>query len=83
MSSRALGKKSHDLPNLDELEKNRNKKINLGVYMNACPYTVYANSKLTKVFRLYRGMALRHVPVINLSNEVVGIITRKELMTDF
>ena len=51
--------------------------------MNACPYTVYANSKLTKVFRLYRGMALRHVPVINLDNEVVGIITRKELMTDF
>ena len=51
--------------------------------MNSCPYTVYANSKLTKVFRLYRGMALRHVPVVNLENEVVGIITRKELMTDF
>ena len=83
MSSRALGKKEEDLPNKDILVANQSKKINLGTYMNSCPYTVYANSKLTKVFRLYRGMALRHVPVINLENEVVGIITRKELMTDF
>eukprot|EP00828_Plagiopyla_frontata_P014462 TRINITY_DN1897_c0_g1_i14.p1 TRINITY_DN1897_c0_g1~~TRINITY_DN1897_c0_g1_i14.p1 ORF type:complete len:463 (-),score=49.41 TRINITY_DN1897_c0_g1_i14:183-1571(-) len=83
MSSRVLGTKQEDLPNKNILDLNRHKRINLGVYMNACPYTVYANSKLTKVFRLYRGMALRHVPVINLENEVVGIITRKELMTDF
>lgn len=28
-------------------------------------------------------MGLRHLPVINRSNEVVGILTRKELMTNF
>lgn len=28
-------------------------------------------------------MGLRHLPVVNDANEVVGLLTRKELMTDF
>jgi len=51
--------------------------------MNPGPYIVYNMSKLSKIFRLYRSMGLRHLPVINDANEVVGILTRKELMTDF
>ena len=38
---------------------------------------------LTRVFRLYRAMGIRHLPVTNIENEVVGILTRKELRTDF
>lgn len=51
--------------------------------MNPGPYVVYTNSKLSKVYRLYRAMGLRHLPVINRSNEIMGILTRKELMTNF
>ena len=52
-------------------------------YMNTGPYIVYAFTKLSKVFRLYRAMGLRHLPVVDHNNYVVGMLTRKELMTDF
>lgn len=28
-------------------------------------------------------MGLRHLPILNSNNEVIGILTRKELNTDF
>lgn len=51
--------------------------------MNPGPYSVYSYTKLSKVFRLYRAMGLRHLPVIDDDNYVIGMLTRKELMTDF
>lgn len=57
--------------------------IDLRPYMNTGPYTVYGFSKLSKVFRLYRAMGLRHLPVVDNDNFVIGMLTRKELMTDF
>ncbi len=47
--------------------------------MNPSCYTVYETSTLTRVYRLFRNMQLRHLPVIDLNNRVTGIITRKEL----
>lgn len=38
---------------------------------------------LTRVYRLYRSLGLRHLPVINMHNQLVGILSRKELQTDF
>ena len=38
---------------------------------------------VTRVFRLYRGLGLRHLPVVDVDNKVVGMITRKEIRTDF
>lgn len=35
------------------------------------------------MFRLFRAMGLRHLVVVNTLNEVAGIITRKEIRTDF
>ena len=67
----------------DLIKNNLNFIINLKPYMNCGPYVVYLNSKLSKVFRLYRAMGLRHLPVIDEDNYVVGMLTRKELMTDF
>ena len=32
---------------------------------------------------LYRGLGVRHLPVINTDNVVVGILSRKELRTDW
>lgn len=68
---------------IEIIAKNREKLIDFRPYMNPGPYIVYNSSKLSKIFRLYRSMGLRHLPVINDANEVVGILTRKELMTDF
>ena len=33
------------------------------------------------VYRLYRGIGIRHLPVIDIDNKVVGILCRKELRT--
>ena len=68
---------------IDFIDENRNFVLHLRPYLNAGPYVVYSNAKLSKVFRLYRAMGLRHLPVIDEDNFVVGMLTRKELMTDF
>jgi hypothetical protein len=36
-----------------------------------------------RVYRLYRGIGIRHLPVIDIDNKVVGILCRKELRTDW
>jgi len=53
--------------------------IDLTPYMNPVPFTVQPHTPLVRVFRLVRTMGLRHLPVVNLANEPVGIITRKNL----
>lgn len=46
--------------------------------MNPTPYTITADTPLPRVFNLYRSLGLRHVPVLR-GDEIIGIITRKEL----
>ena len=53
--------------------------IDLRPYMNPAPYAVLDTASLPKVYRLFRGLGLRHLCVVNRKNEVVGIITRKDL----
>lgn len=53
--------------------------INLSSYMNPSPYTVYITSSLARIFYLFRALGLRHLLVVNDSNIVQGIVTRKDL----
>jgi chloride channel 7 len=57
--------------------------LDLRPFMNPTPFSVRDISPLSKVYHLYRKMGLRHLPVCNVRNEVVGIITRQDLRTDF
>ena len=41
------------------------------------------SSVACRCYSLFRGMGIRHLPVVNDDHQVIGIITRKELMTDF
>ena len=52
-------------------------------YMNIAPVTVSPNCPIIRCYQLFRGMGIRHLPVVNDHNQVLGMITRKELMTDF
>eukprot|EP00455_Lapot_gusevi_P006098 TRINITY_DN12600_c0_g2_i3.p1 TRINITY_DN12600_c0_g2~~TRINITY_DN12600_c0_g2_i3.p1 ORF type:complete len:787 (-),score=196.47 TRINITY_DN12600_c0_g2_i3:47-2407(-) len=54
--------------------------IDLTPYWNRSPFSVHQDFSCTFAFRLFRSMGLRHLPVVNDMNEVVGIITRKDLL---
>lgn len=60
-------------------EEEKTYTINLRPYMNPSPYTVQHVASLPRVFRLFRALGLRHLTVIDDCNEVVGIVTRKDL----
>jgi len=54
--------------------------VDVTSHMHPCPYTVHPCSPLPPVFNLFRTMGLRHLPVVNKRGEILGIITRHDLM---
>ncbi|KAK6177582.1 hypothetical protein SNE40_015655 [Patella caerulea] len=57
--------------------------VDVGAYLNPCPYTVYPETTVSQVFHLFRGMGLRHLPVVCHKGELKGIITRHNLTHEF
>ncbi|XP_064641339.1 H(+)/Cl(-) exchange transporter 7-like isoform X2 [Lineus longissimus] len=60
-------------------EEERDYTIDLTPYMNPVPYTARQNVSLPRIFKLFRGLGLRHLVVVDEDNEVVGIVSRKDL----
>jgi chloride channel 7 len=54
--------------------------FDLSPFYNQSPFSVHSGFLLTLAFRLFRTMGLRHLPVVDERNYVVGIITRKDLL---
>ncbi|KAF2075135.1 hypothetical protein CYY_003570 [Polysphondylium violaceum] len=54
--------------------------IDLRPYMNSSGITIHNTFSFVEAYKLFRTMGLRHLPVIDINNEVVGIITRKDLL---
>ncbi|XP_039289878.1 H(+)/Cl(-) exchange transporter 7 isoform X2 [Nilaparvata lugens] len=71
--------KNQTLENVKITEAEYEKVLDLKPYMNPSPYTVKYDASLPRIFRLFRGLGLRHVVVLNDINEVVGLVTRKDL----
>ena len=68
--------------NLSDVEISEDEKdyeIDLRPYMNLSPYSLTENSNLPRVFRLFRGLGLRHLVIVDLLNNVVGIVTRIDI----
>lgn len=53
--------------------------MDLTPFMNPAPYAVLETTSLVRIFKLFRGLGLRHLVVINHHNEVIGIISRKDI----
>ncbi|KAH9509499.1 H(+)/Cl(-) exchange transporter 7 [Bulinus truncatus] len=53
--------------------------IDFRPFMNQTPYTVSLNFSMPRVFRLFRGLGLRHLVVVNDEFEPIGMVTRKDL----
>ena len=50
--------------------------LDLRPYMNLAPYSLTENSNLPRIFRLFRGLGLRHIVIVDIHNNVVGLVTR-------
>ncbi|XP_014395472.1 PREDICTED: H(+)/Cl(-) exchange transporter 7 [Myotis brandtii] len=53
--------------------------MDLSEFMNPSPYTVPQEASLPRVFKLFRALGLRHLVVVDNHNQVVGLVTRKDL----
>lgn len=53
--------------------------IDLRPFMSSSPYVVIHSMTLPRVFRIFRALGLRHLPVVDDMNQVVGMVTRKDL----
>lgn len=62
---------------------NNSKLVDIVPYMNPCPYTVYPTTPVPQVFNLFRSMGLRHLPVVSHEGQVLGMVTRHNLIHEF
>lgn len=53
--------------------------IDLTPFMNPSPYVVPLTASYPRMFKLFRGLGLRHLVVIDKKNKAIGIVTRKDL----
>ncbi|OAE18083.1 hypothetical protein AXG93_2899s1120 [Marchantia polymorpha subsp. ruderalis] len=56
--------------------------VDLEPFVNPTPYMVSEDMSLSKVYNLFRQLGLRHVCVVPRPSSVVGVITRKDLISD-
>mmetsp|Transcript_23545 Transcript_23545/g.51672 ORF Transcript_23545/g.51672 Transcript_23545/m.51672 type:complete len:861 (+) Transcript_23545:337-2919(+) len=56
--------------------------LDLGPYVNPSYYVVQEDASLSKVYTLFRTLGLRHLCVIPRAPDVVGIITRRDLLPE-
>lgn len=54
--------------------------LDLGPYANPTYHVVQEDTSLAKVYTLFRTLGLRHVAVVPRSSQIVGIISRKDLL---
>uniref|UniRef100_A0A8D2IQI6 Chloride channel protein n=1 Tax=Varanus komodoensis TaxID=61221 RepID=A0A8D2IQI6_VARKO len=55
--------------------------INLEPYINKSAMSIQAHFSLQRTYTIFRSLGLRHLTVVDLQNQVVGLITRKDLIS--
>jgi CBS domain-containing protein len=56
-------------------------KINLLDFADRSPITTVPHAKVARAFDVFRKLGMRHMTVIDSEGMLVGILTRKDLMT--
>lgn len=67
------------LKEIQILPEEMDMELDLRPYMNLSPYSLTENSNLPRIFRLFRGLGLRHLVIVDEHNRVVGIVTRIDI----
>ena len=68
-----------DLRDIQIEPNEREMELDLRPYMNLSPYSLVENANLPRIFRLFRGLGLRHLVIVDEHNRVVGIVTRIDI----
>lgn len=56
--------------------------LDLRPFMQRHPFCIQENASLPRAYRLFRNLGLRHLFVVPSHPEVIGIITRKDVIKD-
>ncbi|PBJ75715.1 chloride channel protein [Trypanosoma cruzi cruzi] len=70
------------LGTLPPLETRLDVRIDLSPYIDHSGFCVLDKTTLPRTYTMFRTLGLRHLTVVNPENRIVGIITRKDLVTD-
>ena len=65
---------------LSEADKQRT--IDLRPFMDPCPIVVNELMPLRRVYKLFNTIGLRHLTVVDCREQVVGIVTRKDVLPE-
>merc|ERR1712176_658391 len=74
-----------DFPSIEHVkdalaDEDLQKFVDLRPYTNMGCFTVLEHTSALRCYSLFRGLGLRHLPVLSRSHEVSGIITRQNLL---
>ena len=72
-----------NFPSVEEIllsEEDYGMDMDISPYMNTAALTIHHSTHVAKVQHIFRALGLRHLTVVNSSNEVVGVITRADLL---
>ncbi|XP_055686373.1 H(+)/Cl(-) exchange transporter 7 [Lutzomyia longipalpis] len=70
-------------PSISDVKLHMDKRdytVDLKMFMKPSPHSITKDTSVPRIFQLFRALGLRHLPVVSVNNEVVGIITRKDFL---
>lgn len=67
---------------LEISDEDKEQTIDLRPFMDPSPYVVNDLMPVRRVYRLFNEMGVRHLPVVDGREQVVGIITRKDILPE-
>ena len=68
------------IEDIEVSEEERGMFIDLHPFSNRSTYLVPENMTVSKVYTLFRQLGLRHLCVVRKPSEILGVITRKDLL---
>jgi len=78
--SMLLGDRHPDLSSIIISPQEESYVVDLRPYANLSCVRIGPNSSFTEAYKLFRTLGIRHLTVVGSHNEVLGIITRKDLL---
>ena len=70
------------IASLELSEADKAAAIDLRPFMDPSPYVVNELMPLRRVYRLFNEIGVRHLTVVDCREQVVGIITRKDILPE-